>query len=150
MNHSPRIEFEAPAINKRDHWLILGASCLVFLLAALLTVLPEGRVAFKGFESHPLPHTCSLRMMINLDCAGCGLTRSTIHLVHGNFSAALAVHRLGWLVALLIASQVPYRLWIILRNSRYPLGKVAPWVVVIAVAVLLMVNWTVNMVRQFS
>jgi hypothetical protein len=52
-----------------------------------------------------------------MECPGCGLTRSMIHLAHGNIHQSLADHRLGWLIALAILAQFPYRL-VLLRSER--------------------------------
>jgi len=143
-------EFDLPPATFRDQWWLMIASGCVFVIAGLLTVLPPGeRVAFKGFEDYPLPQSCYLRSNFNLDCAGCGLTRSTIYLTHGDWQASVDSHPLGWLIALLIAAQIPYRSWIIRTGNRYPIGKATPWVLLAVVGSLLMTNWLMEISRRY-
>jgi hypothetical protein len=122
--------------------LIVGA---VALLAFALKELPDGRVAFRGLLWLPLPQTCYSRSLLGLKCPGCGLTRSIIHLAEGDFDASLRSHRLGWVIALLIALQMPYRL-LALRLSEREL--IAPhWQAAIGYALiaLLLGNWLVEL-----
>lgn len=95
-------------------WLLL--SLLVIAAALLLEVRPDQKVAFALLPDAPLPESCTARSVFGLECLLCGMTRSQIHLAHGRWSAAFAAHRLGWLAALLIVTQIPYRL---LRISRW-------------------------------
>lgn len=46
------------------------------------------------------PVVCPFRLLTGLPCPGCGLTRSWVHLVHGQVGAAMAANPFG-LVALL-------------------------------------------------
>jgi hypothetical protein len=48
------------------------------------------------------PVLCPFRLLTGLPCPGCGLTRSWVHLMHGQLSAATAANPFG-LVALLTA-----------------------------------------------
>jgi hypothetical protein len=38
--------------------------------------------------------TCGLKMLVGVPCLTCGATRATIHLLHGNLGAALAMQPL--------------------------------------------------------
>jgi hypothetical protein len=69
------------------------------------------------------------------------LTRSFVHLAHGNIPASLAVHPLGWLVALFIAAQLPYRLWALSTHTAAPIGERAPWIITAAIFALLIASW---------
>ena len=139
-----------PPRSLNNQWWFILASVGVFAMASLLTVLPSGeQVAFKGFEHKPLPESCFLRSQFSLGCAGCGLTRSTIFLTHGNWQASVDAHPLGWLIALTIAGQIPYRFWILSSGNRYPIGRTPPWILMAVVAFLLMANWLIQIGRQF-
>jgi len=75
------------------------------------------------------------------------LTRSIIHLAEGDWRASWHDHRLGGLMAVVIALQVPYRLLALRRTGR-PL--IAPrWLAVISLALiaLLVGNWLVDLVE---
>lgn len=85
--------------------------------------------------------------MFQRDCPGCGLTRSFIYLAHGDWRGSVAVHRFGWLLALGVVLQIPYRM-LVLWKPALALGPV--WTVTIfsGVAVLLAANWIYNMVTK--
>lgn len=119
-------------------WLWL--SMLVILAALVLEVRPDQKVALAVLPDQPLPESCTARSQLGIECLLCGMTRSQIHLAHGRWFAAFSAHRLGWLFALLIAGQIPYRL---LRISGWiaPPGKVFTATVAALVLGLLLVNW---------
>jgi hypothetical protein len=105
---------------RRRHRQMLLAAAAVVVLALLLRVLPDGRVAFRFAPSVPLPETCGSRLLFGVPCPGCGLTRSIICLSRGDLAQSLAFHRLGWLLALVILYQFPYRLYCLLWRDCSP------------------------------
>jgi len=128
------------------HRQVLAIACAVGVLAFALQALPDGRVAVRGFPQVSLPQTCASRSLLGLRCPGCGLTRSIIHLAEGDWRASWHDHRLGGLMAVLIALQIPYRLLALRRTGR-PL--IAPrWQAVLSCALiaLLVGNWLVDVV----
>jgi hypothetical protein len=54
-----------------------------------------------------MPETCGLRLQFGLDCPGCGLTRSFIHLAHGEWYQAWQLHWMGSLLFLYTLVQIP-------------------------------------------
>lgn len=126
----------------RRHGLMLVIACAVSALAFLLHELPDGRVAVRGFAQLPLPQACASRAIFGLRCAGCGLTRSIIHLAEGDWRASWHDHRLGGLFAIVIALQVPYRLYALLRRPERP-GLSTFWLAALgyALVALLIANW---------
>jgi len=115
-------------------------------MAFALDVLPGGtRVAFHGLHQRPLPETCMARAWSGRDCPGCGLTRSFVLLAHGHFRASFHMHRVGWLMALAVLLQFPYRILSLRRPGREliprPVLLVFGWGLVLA----LLTNWIVNM-----
>jgi hypothetical protein len=102
------------------HREVFCASALVLVLALILEVRPDGRVAVRGLPGISLPQTCFSRSLWGVKCPGCGLTRSVIHLVQGDWRASWHDHRLGALLACVIALQLPYRL-LALRRPEEPL-----------------------------
>jgi len=127
------------------HRFMLGVSAAVVLLAFLLDVVPHGRVAFRGFESRPLPHSCVYRLLYGGRCPGCGLTRGVIHFANGRIAASRAVHPLAWLIALTILMQFPYRLAGLFKQDALPLGRVVPAIFGWMLVALLIANWLIGM-----
>jgi Protein of unknown function (DUF2752) len=129
----------------RRHCEVLAVSCAVWILAFALHELPDGRVALRGVPQIPLPQTCASWAFFRVRCPGCGLTRSIIHVAEGDLRASWRDHRLGGLLAAVIALQIPYRLLALRRPAR-PL--IAPrWQVVIGYALiaLLLGNWLADL-----
>lgn len=127
-------------IDASRHGVMLLLAIAIMTAAAMLEVLPGERVAVRGLSQYPLPQLCMSRAIFNLSCPGCGLTRSFIHLAHYQWQAAWHVHRLGWLLAALVAGQVPYRALVIAGQVR-PLSAAAAQSLAFAVVGLLVVNW---------
>ena len=127
-------------------WLLL--CCAVLGAAFCLNVLPGGCVSLRGFETTPFPQVCLSRSVLGVECPFCGLTRSFVYLARGRWTDSLAVHPLGWLVALMFVAQVPLRLLAIgtgrkLHALRQLAGR-AFWLLVL----LLGVVWIVRIVTS--
>jgi hypothetical protein len=123
------------------HRLILAIAAAIVLAACVLQVRADQRVAVSLLTRWPLPEVCQSKILFGLDCPGCGLTRSFVHLAHGNVPASLAVHPLGWLVALFVVAQFPYRAWALKTHSPAPLGERTPWIITGVLFALLFATW---------
>jgi hypothetical protein len=125
----------------RRHREVLAIACSVFVLAFLLRELPDGRVTLRGLPEFPLPQACASRALFGLRCPGCGLTRSIIHIAEGNWQASWHDHRLGGLMAILIAVQIPYRLYALRRPLSPPLSARSLSAIAYVMIALLLGNW---------
>ena len=101
----------------RNQWVYLGIATAVVVLSFALQVREDQRVEFRFWPQLPMPETCSSRTWFGIDCPGCGLTRSFIYLARGDWNAAFVVNRTGWLLALTVLGQFPYR-WQTLKQIR--------------------------------
>ena len=99
-----------------DLSVCIGCACIL-MLAALLEVNARGSVVVPLLELE-LPEACLWQRMVQMSCPGCGLTRGFIHLMNGDFLAAWRMNAAGWLVFLLIISQIPYRLLQLWKTYR--------------------------------
>jgi hypothetical protein len=130
---------------RQQHLAVLGLSIGVIVLSLLMTTIDDRQVAFAGLSHYPLPDVCQSRLWLQMDCPGCGLTRSFIHFFHGRFAESFQMHRFGWLLALLVALQIPYRLAALTLANGLPLGKVFPQALGIGLVVLFTVNWLLKL-----
>jgi hypothetical protein len=128
----------------------LLAALVVIVLAVALEVRPDQRVAFRFWPALALPESCPSRTYLHLECAGCGLTRSFIYLAHGDLAASWSVHRLGWLVALAVVLQIPYRALALKTGSDAPLGRSLPQILGWLLLVLLLVNWLMKLIAGMA
>jgi hypothetical protein len=140
-------EEAATRSRRRRHREMLLIALAATFLPFVLDVLPNQRVAFRGLRQFPLPETCMARSVFGVSCPGCGLTRSFIYLARGDWQHALALHRLGWLLAAAVLLQFPYRLYA-LRRGNLSVGQYAAarWFGYTLLA-LLVGNWLWDLVR---
>jgi hypothetical protein len=135
-----------PCPEMRRHREMLLISCAVLALALLFQVRADERVAVTGLPEYPLPPTCMSREWFGVRCPGCGLTRSFVHLAHGDWSAAWRSHRLGWLLMAALLLQFPYRIVAMARGGRSPLGTLLPKLFGYALITLLFANWSLDVI----
>jgi Protein of unknown function (DUF2752) len=152
-NTSAMIDFDEPPQTTQPsrpqeqlklHWQILAVACGVWLLAFLLHEVEGGRIALRGLPHLPLPQTCASRALLGLRCPGCGLTRSIIHLAEGDVHASWQNHRLGGLLALALALQIPYRLYALRWPVRPLLSPLSKTLIACALCAVLIANWLVD------
>lgn len=86
------------------------AVCLGILLGAvLLDVSPEEESVAVG--DYSLPTLCLHRAFSGHPCPGCGMTRSFVHLGHGQLARAARANPAGPLLFVVIVLQLPFRVW---------------------------------------
>lgn len=136
----------ADRAGRQRHGFFLAVAAMVAVLALSLEVLPNERVAFRGLSGWPLPHSCFSRAALGVPCPGCGLTRSFIYLARGDWQNAWREHRLGWLLAAIVALQFPYRAWALANSGRRALSPSFATGLAIVVAILLAVNWGLGLI----
>lgn len=83
---------------------------LVWIPAGISPFVPDVVNTIDGQTYWPFPHTCMSRRLFDIDCPGCGLTRSTIKTLQGQWMAGFKRHHWGWLAALVLILQIPYRI----------------------------------------
>jgi Protein of unknown function (DUF2752) len=99
------------------HLVILSACASILLLALWLHPVAAGESLRIAGEK--LPSLCIMKQAIGLPCPGCGLTRSLVAAVHGEWGVSLAHHRMGILVLFYLLLQVLGRLaWLGLSRVR--------------------------------
>jgi hypothetical protein len=126
---------------------MLLMAAVVVLFSFLLVMRADGRLAFRCLPNWPLPPTCLSQSLFGVKCPGCGLTRSFVCLAGGHWSQSLDMHRLGWLLALAVLFQFPYRLVALLCGRDRPLGRRIPWLFSASLIVLLIGTWVVEMIH---
>jgi hypothetical protein len=84
----------------------------IAVLAAAL-----GLVGFAMSLGFPL---CPMAAGLGVPCPGCGLTRATLLLLHGDLRAALHTHPLVWLLSPLFFGFVGSALWQLVRDPSAP------------------------------
>jgi hypothetical protein len=138
------------ALSRKDllvrnwHRQVLTTSIVIIVLAMVLQVRFDQRVFVSGVAALPIPETCGMQIMFGRPCPGCGLTRSFIHLAHGDWRSSLAIHRIGWLIALLVVCQIPYRL-LALWRPEFTVRPLWGWAIGAIVVIALSVNWIYNL-----
>ena len=85
-------------------WLIGSSLCLA--LALCMSVGDNRRVYFFRLST-PIPETCLTYSRFGIDCPGCGLTRTFVHLAHAQFADAWRLNPVGCFMFLFACVQIP-------------------------------------------
>ncbi|HKD35417.1 MAG TPA: DUF2752 domain-containing protein [Pirellulales bacterium] len=126
---------------------MLAIAVFVIFMSFVLDVRgPEEQVAVTAFPNCPLPSLCLSQSLFHVSCPGCGLTRSFIYLAHGDLQSSLRMHRVGWLMALAVLLQIPYRIASLVLPGREVLGLMFPKIFGNVLITLLIGNWLFNLV----
>ena len=88
-----------------SYCLWLASSVVVLLLSWVMSTGDGRQVVLPGVGV--IPETCTLHTRFGVDCPGCGLTRSFIHLAHGNLRAAWSLNPVSLPLFIFVASQIP-------------------------------------------
>ncbi len=109
----------------KHHRLMLRIAGVVIAGTFLLEVLPDQRVALRGFAAYPLPELCGSRLAFGVECPGCGLTRSFIWAGRGEWVRSLEVNRVGFFMMLAVVGQIPYRILMLRHFERGVMPELA-------------------------
>jgi len=93
------------------------------LLRLLLLAPLVGGVALAVHVDFPL---CPLAGTFGIPCPGCGLTRATLALMHGDVHAALHFHPLVWLLSPLFIAFTGAALLELMREPSEPGAEARP------------------------
>lgn len=102
--HWPQSSNRSPQ-RSLSYCLWLASSVVVLLLSWVMSTGDGRQVVLPGVGV--IPETCTLHTRFGVDCPGCGLTRSFIHLAHGNLRAAWSLNPVSLLLFIFVASQIP-------------------------------------------
>jgi hypothetical protein len=94
--------------------LWLAIAVVVLAVAAAMSPSPSVLTLF----GHEVPTLCLFRLLTDVPCPGCGLTRSFVFLAHGMPIEAFRMNVLGPPLFVALAAQIPFRTWRIVRSSR--------------------------------
>lgn len=121
------------------HMIILVLS-IAIIAACYAFTLNEVGVHFFGFK---WPIHCFLKHTFGVSCAFCGMTRSFTSLAHGNLTQAINFHPIGPFLFGLVAFQIPYRLWAIIKYPKkisWPLRKLHSLAIALTI-IAIFLNW---------
>ena len=94
--------------------LVIFLICLSILAGSSILTPPKNDIPFVRLGNIQLPGTCTLRSMTGIPCPGCGLLRSLVSAMHGDFAKSWEYHRLGLLTVVYILLQFLYRFMVLL------------------------------------
>ncbi len=132
------------------YWVWLTIPTAILLLASIMTTGSDRQVSLPGLGV--LPETCTLHSRFGIDCPGCGLTRTFIHLAHGNLDAAWTLNPVGSLLFVFVLAQIPLAIGSLSKNRSFRavqriMERVTPWnqILLIGLLVALLVQWIVRL-----
>ena len=92
--------------------LVLSIALVVVAVSALLVPDAHG-VSLFGWR---LPETCLFVRTFDIQCLGCGLTRSFASMADGAVAAAWNFHKVGPVLFVVVIGQIPWRVWRLIRH----------------------------------
>jgi hypothetical protein len=119
---------------------MLGLAIAIIVASFSFQLQGDGAIAV-GQSHWRLPPFCGSRTLLGVDCPGCGLTRSFVALAHGDLTRSLQFHRLGWLVAVCVAAQIPYRALSLAEMRVRSVQREWPLWLACGLTAVLLVNW---------
>ena len=131
-----------------DQWVILSLSVAGLACSFLFYMRPDDqeRVFIKGVDA-PLPGVCASRQWLQLDCPGCGLTRSVVCISNGQLLRSIRFNVVGLVLYFYAAAYIVYsmlRAWIPVGHFLHSLGA---WRLFVNVTwISLLVQWGVKLV----
>lgn len=87
------------------------------------------------------PAICPVRNSVGVPCPGCGLTRATVALLHGDVAGALHYHPVVWLMLPIFLLMVVEEVYIFVRRERLTLLSRIPNVVWWPTGLIILVVW---------
>ncbi len=139
---------------KKIQKFILNPDLIILLIAiwlpilARILVLNENQQVLLPFSQQtPLPNVCHFKNIFGIDCPSCGLTRSFIFWMHGDYLAAWKFHRLSIFILILLLLQIPYRLYILIFKKRIVFFSERRWLLPASTIFILLFigNWFYNL-----
>ena len=95
-------------MKRLNQHLVIALISAFILLAARMSVASAESVSVFGLRA---PGLCAFKLLTTWDCPGCGLTRSLIHALHGDFNKSYAMHIWGIPLMWILLFQIPYRIF---------------------------------------
>jgi hypothetical protein len=129
---------------RERHWTMLGLSLAIVAGSFILRTGDADHVAPIGFPQLSLPPLCGSRAIFCVECPGCGLTRSFVALASGDVAESFRFHRVGWVIALAVVAQLPYRVYGLWELRTGVVERKWPIWFGYALIALLIVNWLVK------
>ena len=136
-----------PPSSRVSNGVVLAGLALCLLVGIVIRPAERGRRDDPEAVRAALPSVCWFRFSTGIPCAGCGLTRSVVLLLHGRLGASLAIHPFGAVAVGLALLLAPPRL-------ARALGRTDPWIIrwdrtwgfAAGLATVLMLLWWVSRV----
>jgi hypothetical protein len=133
-------------IFRKRQWFMLILSLSVILAAFSLKTLNTGKIQVTWLPQIPIPELCGTRLWFDTSCPGCGLTRSFIALAEGDISTSLQMNRIGWIMALALLAQIPYRIYMLNQPPCDVIDLVWPRWFGIFLITILIGNWLLQVI----
>jgi len=137
------------SVDRRVNFVIPGLVLAVAVVAVVVPPVAPGQETLR-LAGVPLPTMCMLRAATGMPCAGCGLTRSWIAALHGEWGWSFEHHRLGAVALAYLLLQAIRHAAIIARPSAGMLAVAGRRLdlAAIALGVLFVWNWLARLAGE--
>ena len=128
---------------------------LAFFLAALFIIVMSFAMSVAGTKFVylpgallPMPESCTSKMLLGIDCPGCGMTRAFISISHGQFVHAWNFNPASFVAYLFVAVQLPWQILQMWRiwQRRPPIDNLWIYFLPVVMVVAMISQWLVRIV----
>ena len=139
-------DFLDERINPIPHHLFHAVFFSAVLMFAIFSSVNFGRVTLFGYT---IPSLCMFHNLTGFDCPGCGITRSFIFALHGQWYNSYLMHLWGIPLAAIVVFQIPYHFWRAASGGLLHLSSEKSRWIRIFVVISIMVPWLIKTVTMF-
>jgi hypothetical protein len=134
-------DFLDERVNPIPHHLFQAVFFAALLFFAAFSSVNFGRVTLFGYT---IPSLCMFHNITGFDCPGCGITRSFIFALHGQWYNSYLMHLWGIPLAAIVAFQIPYRIWRAAGGRPFQVSTQTSRWIKIFVVISILVPWIVK------
>lgn len=125
--------------------LVFRASVLLVAVAAIflsfVMTIEDNQEVYLPFTSRPMPEVCGSRILLGVDCPGCGMSRAFISISSLEIGKALTFNSASLIVYLFVAIQIPWQAMQIFRTLCRGGPTDTWWTLVPLIGVIVWMLW---------
>ena len=128
------------------HLIFFGMALFVMVMSFAMSVNGTRFVYMPG-ALLPMPESCTTKVLLGIECPGCGMTRAFISISHGQFLRAWSFNPASFIAYPFVAIQLPWQLLQMRRLWRGQRSIDGFWIYILplAMACAMLIQWLIRL-----